>query len=139
MSRFQTGDIEVPEEEIEEILRKTAERIHLYGMETVAIMTLESIKPMVYVGGELSRLTLSPFMPALGPDFNLLGEKLILVFEDRKNIDKLIDLLEAMAQGEYESEEEEPVGETTEPVEEPEKVPTENTTERKGWRRFFPF
>src|SRR4030043_69847 len=82
-------------------LLKTAEKIHSYGMEMVAILTLESVKPMVYVGGELSRVVLAPFLPALGPQYDALGDKLITIFEDRKNIEKLIKILEKMTKGEY--------------------------------------
>jgi hypothetical protein len=146
MSRFSSGDVEVPQEEADEVLRLAAEKIHQYGMETIAIMTLETLKPMVFIGGELSRVVLAPFLPALGPDYNLLAEKLLLVFEDRKNIEKLIQMLEAMASGEYEP----PKGEEkslsdlikTEKKEE-EKADTEsnlsNNEEKKGWRRWLPF
>jgi ribosomal protein L12E/L44/L45/RPP1/RPP2 len=144
---YSWGDSELPAEEVDSILLKAAEKIHLYGMETAAILTLESVKPLVYVGGELSRVVLAPFLPALGPDYNTLGDKLIYVFEDRKNIEKLIQILEKMAAGKYvppgkEGEEPEPEekpaeGQAEAPVKK-EKEPEEKT-ERKGWRRWLPF
>ena len=100
-------DNELSEEEVDEIILETARRIHKYGMEMVAIMTLESLKPLAYIGGELTRLTLSPFLPILGPEVDRTGENLINVFEDRRNIDKLIDLLEKMTRGEIPVEDEE--------------------------------
>jgi hypothetical protein len=78
-----------------------------YGIETLAILTLESVKPLVYIGGEMSRLMISPFLPALGPNANELGENLINVFEERKNVEKLITTLEEMARGEYGKKEDE--------------------------------
>jgi hypothetical protein len=144
---YSWGDAELSAEEVDSILQKAAEKIHLYGMETVAILTLESIKPLVYVGGELSRVVLAPFLPALGPDYNTLGDKLIYVFEDRKNIEKLIQILEKMAAGKYvppgkegekpEPEEKSAEGQAEAPVKE-EKEPEEKP-ERRGWRRWLPF
>jgi hypothetical protein len=144
---YSWGDAELPVEEVDSILQKTAEKIHLYGMETVAILTLESVKPVVYVGGELSRVVLAPFLPVLGPNYNMLGDKLIYVFEDRKNIEKLIQILEKMATGKYVPPGKE--GEKPEPEEKPaegqeealvkeEKQPEEKP-ERRGWRRWLPF
>ena len=41
-------------------------------------------------------MLLSPILPALGPDYNLMGDKLIYIFENRKNVAKLITILEEM-------------------------------------------
>jgi len=142
------GEVKLTEEEVDEILHKVEEKIRLYGMETVAILTLESVKPMVYVGGELGRVVLAPFLPALGPQYDALGDKLITIFEDRKNIEKLIQILEAMAKGEYKppGKEEKPPEKAEEaaPAEaqeeaEPKKDDAEDGSKRKGWRRWLPF
>ena len=100
MSWFLDDIIELSEEEIEEIILKTALRIKQYGMEMPAIMALESFKPLMYVGGELTRLTLSPFFPFFGSNFDIWGNKLIYVFEEKKNVDKLIKVLERLSRGE---------------------------------------
>ncbi|OGD45545.1 hypothetical protein A3K69_08270 [Candidatus Bathyarchaeota archaeon RBG_16_57_9] len=142
------GEVKLTEEEVDEILHKTAEKIQLYGMETVAILTLESVKPMVYIGGELSRVVLAPFLPALGPQYDALGDKLITIFEDRKNIEKLIQILEKMTKGEYtprgkdakppEKAKEEAAAEPKEDAE-PKKDEADDGSERRGWRRWLPF
>jgi hypothetical protein len=138
------GDEERSEEEVDEIIRKTAEKIHQYGMETVAILTLESVKPLVYIGGEMSRLMISPFLPALGQNANELGENLINVFEERKNVEKLIVILEEMARGEYGKEEDEQ--EAGAPEEGKEKPEADEASEeqaeqkkKKSWRDWLPF
>ena len=138
------GDEELSEEEVDEIIRKAAEKIHQYGMETVAILTLESVKPLVYIGGEMSRLMISPFLPALGPAANELGENLINVFEERDNVEKLITILEEMARGEYGNEEEE--REAGAPEEGEEKPETDHASDdqaepkkEKTWRDWLPF
>ena len=87
-------DIELTPEEIEEVIQEAYKKISEYKMETVSILTLESLKPWSYVGGELIRAALSPVMPALGGDLGLTSEKMLQVFEDRKNIERLIELLE---------------------------------------------
>ena len=138
------GDQELTEEEADEIIRKTAEKIRLYGMETFAILTLESVKPLVYIGGEMSRLMISPFLPALGHNANELGKNLINVFEERKNVEKLITILEEMARGEYGKEEDEQ--ETGAPEEGKEKPDADEASEeqaeqkkKKSWRDWLPF
>lgn len=133
MSGFFEGDTELSEEEIDEIILETARRIKKYGMEMPAIMTLESLKPLAFVGGELTRLTLSPFFPVFGPNIDLWGQKLIYVFEDKKNVDKLIVLLEELPD---EKVPEEPV-EDNESNAQDEDEKTEK--EKNGWRRWLPF
>jgi hypothetical protein len=138
------GDQELTEEEEDEIIRKTAEKIHQYGMETFAILTLESVKPLVYIGGEMSRLMISPFLPALGHNANELGENLINVFEERKNVEKLITILEKMARGEYDKKADEK--EAGAPEEEQEKPEADEASDeqakpkkQKSWRNWLPF
>lgn len=87
-------DIELTPEEVEEVIQDAYKKISEYKMETVSILTLESLKPWSYVGGELVRAALSPVMPALGENLGLRSEKMLQVFEDRKNIERLIQLLE---------------------------------------------
>ena len=133
---------ELSDEEVDEIIRKTAEKIHQYGMETVAILTLESVKPLVYIGGEMSRLMISPFLPALGPAVNELGENLINVFEDRENVEKLIVILEEMARGEYGKEEEkQEAGAPEEEKQEASEASDEQSEpeKEKTWRDWLPF
>ena len=144
MCAFPFDETELTEEEVDEIIRKIAERIQQYGMETVAILTLESVKPIVYIGGEMSRLMISPFLPALGPNANELGENLINVFEERKNVEKLIIILEEMESGEYGKEEDEQeAGAPEEGQEKPEADEASDEQEeqkkRKSWRDWLPF
>jgi len=144
MGWFAHTNMELTEEEADEIIEKAAERIHQYKMETVAILTLESIKPMVYIGGELSRFAIAPFLPALGPAYNELGEKLLYVFEDRKNIEKLIVRLEEMVREEEKQKEQKKLDEKEESsdeenIEKEEQPDEELKPEKKGWRRYLPF
>lgn len=74
-----------PEEE-EELLKKAEDLIEQYKMEPVALLLLETIKPLVYVGGEFGRFFIAPLLPFLDhkPD------AIIQTFQQRKNIDKLL-------------------------------------------------
>ncbi len=87
-------DLELTPEEVDEVLQEVYFKITEYKMETLAILTLESIKPWAYVGGELVRAAMAPLMPALGESLGLTSEKMLQVFENRDNIERLIQLLE---------------------------------------------
>jgi len=119
-------DFELTEEEEEEVIRKTAEIIHRFGLDVAAILMIESIKPLVYVGGQMGRFLVSPFLPAISEDLGRKGEVFLRVFEKRENVEKLLNLLEEMAGGEEE--------------EKRKKAPIdEEKPKKKGWRRFFSF
>ena len=85
---------EITEEEKEELIEKIAEKINQYRMESPAIILLESSKPLSFIGTQLDRLYLGPFLPLLQEDLGLPAEKILRVFEDRENIEKLIKLIE---------------------------------------------
>lgn len=74
-----------PEEE-EELLKKAEDLIEQYKMEPLALLLLETMKPLVYVGGEFGRFFIAPLLPFLDhkPD------AIIQTFQQRKNIDKLL-------------------------------------------------
>jgi hypothetical protein len=132
-------DLKLTKEEEENYIRKTAAMIHRYGMETAAILFLASTKPLAYVGGQLGRFFISPFLPAISENVGLTGEKLFLIFENRENIEKLIVFLEEMAQDQYDWEKHrEMVGEPEEEKKEKESS-EEKKVDKKGWRRFLPF
>ena len=141
MGWFAHADMELTDEEVDDVIEQAAQKIHLYKMETVAILTLESIKPLVYIGGELSRFAISPFLPALGPAYNELGEKLLYVFEDRSNIEKLIVRLEELVREEQDQKKQDQEEELAEEDDENTKELTEEKEkpERKGWRKYLPF
>jgi len=91
------GDLEVTPEEEAEYIRKTAEKIHQFGMETPAILILESSKPLVWVGGELGRFFVSPFIPVISESWGVKSEKFLRIFEQRSNVEKLLKMLEEIA------------------------------------------
>lgn len=117
-------------EEEDELVKKAYEMISKYEMEVPAVLLLESIKPLAFVGGGLLRISLSPFMML----FWNKGQALIDTFEKRRNIEKLIKMLE----GRYKDEE---AGKEVE-LEGGEKAVSDGEPPKeakKGWRRFFRF
>lgn len=116
-------DLEITPEEEEEIIKKAAEKIHQYGMNVAAILMLESFKPLFYIGGQMGRVFVFPFLPVLGDNIEREGEKFFRIFEQRENVEKLILLLEKM--------EEKPKEERA--------TQKEDSPQKKGWRRFLPF
>ena len=85
---------ELTEEEEEEIITKVAEKIRQYKMEGPAILFLETSKPISYIGIQLGRAFFSPLLMILKDDLNISAEKILLVFEKRDNIEKLLQLIE---------------------------------------------
>ena len=129
-------DYEITPEEEEEMIRKIAERIHKYGMEVATILMVESLKPLTFVGTQMGRFFINPFLPAFGDEIGMTGEKFFQVFEKRENVEKLLVALEELASGEGKSlnEETEISAEEESPAAESEEAPP-----KKGWRRFLPF
>jgi len=126
-------EIEVTPEDEEDMIKSAAEKIHKYGMEVAAILMLESIKPLTYIGGQMGRFFVSPFLPALGEKIGQSGEKFFTVFEKRENVEKLITLLEEM------TKEEDKMKEELKKAKKAQEAEAEETPQKKGWRRFLPF
>ena len=117
-------EVEVTTEDEERIIRKTAETIHKYGMDVAAILMIESFKPLTFIGTQMGRFFLAPFLPVFGENVGVSGEKFLTVFEKRENVEKLISLLEEIAN-----------------EKEIKKADKEESEEKKskGWKRFLPF
>ena len=66
-------------------------------MDAVAVLMLETIKPMIYLGGQMGRFFFSPFLIVFGEDIAKRGEKFFMIFEKRENVEKVISMLEKKA------------------------------------------
>lgn len=78
------------EKKNEEIIQKTYNSIERFGMELPAILFLESVKPLLWVGGASARIFLGPFMLAFWDN----GFTYIHTFEEMQNVEKLIKMIE---------------------------------------------
>jgi hypothetical protein len=90
-------DVELTSEEEEAFIRKIADKMHGYGMDVPTILLLEAIKPLNYIGSQLGRFFVSPFLLFLGEDISSTGEKLFQVFDKRENIEKIVIRIEELS------------------------------------------
>lgn len=82
--------VDPTEEKQAEVIRDVAERIAKYDMDLVAILMLESSKPLAAVYAPMARFMVAPFLPVYGDQ----SMKIMAVFQNKRNVEKLIDLLE---------------------------------------------
>ncbi len=125
-------DIEVTSEDEDEMIRKIAKKIHESGMNVAAILMIESFKPMAYIGAQMGRFFISPFLPVFGENIGISGEKILQIFETQENFEKLLTAVE-----ELEREDEE--RKKAEKLERKRVEAEKGETHKKGWRRFLPF
>jgi len=75
-----------------ELIEKVAKKIVDSELEAAAIMILQSIKPLIWIGGELAYFYLAPFLPLL----DTKGYDFLDTFEKRENIERLIKRVERL-------------------------------------------
>ncbi|KPV64657.1 MAG: hypothetical protein AOA65_0872 [Candidatus Bathyarchaeota archaeon BA1] len=98
-----------PERE-KELIDKIAKYIVDYGMETPAILFLESVKPLAFVGGQLTLFYLAPFLPLVGR----WGEEAITLLQSRENVERLLQRVEELIKEKEERPVQQPVQSTKE-------------------------
>jgi len=81
---------ELSSAEEERILNRVANEVMKMEMEQVAIMFLESVKPIVFIGSQMGQFFIAPFLSIFGN----LGIDYIKFFEKRENVEKLLQKLE---------------------------------------------
>ena len=128
-------DIELTSEEEDEMIRNIAQKIHQSKMDVVAILMMESVRPLTFIGAQMGRFFISPFLPIFGEDIGISGEKIFQIFEKRDNMEKLIKAVEGLTR----EEEERKKAEKAEKLERKSVETDTGETHKKGWRRFLPF
>lgn len=78
-----------PEDE-ERIINRITDEVMKRGLETVAIMFFESIKPVSRIGSQLSMVFVAPFLSVFGD----LGIDYIKFFDKHENVEKLLKRIE---------------------------------------------
>jgi hypothetical protein len=129
MSVGLSWDVEVTPEEEDELLKKIAMKMHDLEMEIPAIIFLETVKPLSFIGSQMGRFLLAPFLPILGDELELTGAKLIRIFENRQNMEKIIQHIEELARKK----------EDRKRIEKEKKVESNDKQKKEGWRKFIPF
>ena len=129
-------DEELTPEDVDEIVEWTAREIYRYGMETAAILFLDSFKPMSRVGASMGQMFLFPLLPMFGDGAVVKGDKVFRTFQEHENVERLIQRLEDMAAHGLDSKEKKPETESQKGEEEVEDKPEPG---KKGWRKYLPF
>ena len=123
-------DEELTTEEENEIIEWTARELYKYGMETAAILFLESFKPMSRLGTSMGTVFFTPLMPILGDNTAIRSQKVLKLFQEDRNVERLIVRLEEIASKGLNPDSDN-AGKN--------KKPTKDTDEKKGWRKYLPF
>ena len=130
-------DDEITPEIEEEMIEWAARQLYKYGMETAAILFIESYKPISRMGSSMGQLFFTPFLPFFGDEAIIKGDKFFRVFQEDKNVEKLIRRLEEIAAHGLEPSEKK---EKRTEDKESELLAKEKTDkEKKGWRKYLPF
>lgn len=95
-------------------------------MDVPAVLFLETIKPLAWVGGGLFRIALTPYMMFFWKE----GYRVIDTFEQRRNIEKLIKMIEEENKPKREA------GKKKSAVSDDRK---KGESHKKGWRKLLPF
>ena len=130
-------DIKITPEEETEYIEKVAQKVIDSGMETAAILALESSKPLVFIGGELGRFFILPFIPIVSENWGNKGEKIVQIFEKRTNIERLLKRIEEKNKENEEKKKEQKALEKARKAEEAKakaiESSKETSTEKKSW------
>jgi hypothetical protein len=106
-------------EEVDKMIEEVADKIFDYNMDLVAILMLETLKPLSSVYAPMGRFMVAPFLPVVGE----ASGRYLAAFQDKQNVEKLIRLLEDKGR-------------------ENERKAAEARKEKKqggGWRRYVPW
>ena len=121
-------DVNMTSEDEDEMISKIAKKIHEHGLDVVAILVIETIKPLSFIGMQMGRLLVSPFLPVFGENIGISGEKFLQIFEKRENVEKLIKIVENLAREDKERQE----------AEKAKKLETGEKPNKKWWQRLIP-
>ncbi len=99
---FTPETFELSPERKKALIDKIATEIVKRGLETPAIMFLETIKPLAWVGAELSIVYVMPFVKAYIQ--HPIVDEIVALFHDRDAIEQLIRRIEELVELEKEKE-----------------------------------
>lgn len=81
---------ELTSEEEERIINRITDEVMKRRLETMAIMCLESIKPLSFIGSQMALFFVGPFLSVFGD----LGIDYVKFFGKRENVEKLLKRIE---------------------------------------------
>ncbi len=133
---------EISPEEEEVLIHEMAQLIWGYGMETAAIMFLETSKPIAYIGAQMGQAVLLPLLNFMGDVPLEKGDKYLKVLQKKDCLENLIQVLEYIAIHEelppLKLSERKKLEET---LDEPQDSTLDQSEkeDQKWWKKFLPF
>jgi len=94
--------MELSPERKQQLIDKIAKEIVKRGLETPAIMFLETFKPLSWIGAELSIVYIMPFVKAYIE--SPIVDEVVALFHDRDAVEQLIKRIEELVEIEKEKE-----------------------------------
>lgn len=91
------NDEELPPEEVDEFFGRIAGKIVDHELELFARVILGMSWPLAFVGGQMGRVFLSPYLFVFGDKENNVSRK-IFTFEKKENIFKLIHKIDELTE-----------------------------------------
>lgn len=85
------------EEREKELMERMAQIVVNRKMQAPAILFLETIKPLSFLGSQMTLFTLSPFLSLLA-EYEGTAQDAIRYFEKRENVELLIQRIEALTE-----------------------------------------
>ncbi len=82
---------------VDELIEKIAKKVVEIGMEAPAILALESARPLSFIGSQMGRAMIVPWLGIFGWGAMTKADNIMEVFEDRKNVEKLVLRIEELA------------------------------------------
>ncbi len=95
------SDEELPPKEVDALLGRIAVKVVDYELELYARFLLGMSWPLAYIGGQMGRVFLSPYLFVFGDKENNVSKK-IFVFGKKDNIFKLINKIDELSEERYE-------------------------------------
>ena len=126
-------DIEVTPEDEDEMIKNIAQKIHKSGFNVAAILMIQGVKPLSFIGAQMGRFFVSPFLLAFDKNVGIGAEKFLQIFEERDNMEKLIKAVEELKREEDEGKKAEKLERKIVEAE------TGGTQKKRGLRCFLPF
>ena len=82
---------------VDELVEKIAKKVVEIGMEAPAVLALESVRPLSFIGSQLGRAMIAPWFGIFGWDAMNKADNIMEVFEDKMNVKKLVQRIEELA------------------------------------------
>jgi len=83
--------------DVDDLIDKIASKVVEIGMEAPAILALETARPLSFIGSQMGRAMIAPWFGIFGWDAMTKADIYMEVFEDRKNVEKLVRRIEELA------------------------------------------